>query len=630
MTKGLTQFTIDELLEDLETELPSSPSELHIGPFGVLSLSDPATVASSSPVHDVERTACPQDEVIESLVSATFRSPYETSFPASWDDWEQLDAQLDTESDFWLRLNELNKDNSLPNSSMELLTTGYAFQLPSSTEPFQGELAQNDLMHMLSSSTISSPLLQIRTNNTGKHFPDSAPFLLEHYKNRVLKYYSPLQGGTSPWKILYLPKVLEIMGSLMIGSQETHTRLALFYAVLSISAYNLDRQSSSTGERESHWWGVAESFQCLAKQNLKAALKVEVSTQERVRYKELLMAILSMVTICVCSFVRSRTDPNADQMIQATSGHFEGARHLLLDAEKLIFYRGITSDKKSKKVVLLHNIFLYLRAIEESLSVYVSSPNLTAIGDQNPAIDLPYESSPGMHQRLYGAPLPRSSPLSISSDMSANTYGLWSEPEVFEQIYGIPASLLQLITRTTNLEREMENQKYYVAGEALSAESIRTLEHDICDWKMPALQDEHMSSDTESRGVIAHLVKAVHSALMVLFYRRIRNVHPLALQHYVKSTIQSLKEYEEKSAVSEVPNTSIVWPGFVVGCEAMSERDREEISSWLLRSAQKSGLRSFDVARKIVTEVWAAQKATDTVATKEQIIGKDNRVLLFT
>lgn len=301
-----------------------------------------------------------------------------------------------------------------------------------------------------------------------------------------------------------------------------------------------------------------------------------------------------------------------------------------MDAEKLIFYRGITSDKKSKKVVLLHNIFLYLRAIEESLSVYVSSPNLTAVGDENPVINLPYESSPGMHQRLYGAPLPKCSPLSTSLDMSANAYGLWSEPEVFEQIYGIPASLLRLITRTTNLEREMENQIYYVTGEAQSAESIRTLEHDICDWKMPALQDEHVSPDIESRGVIAHLVQAVHSALMVLFYRRIRNVHPLALQHYVKSTIQSLKEYEEKSAVSEVPNTSIVWPAFVVGCEAMSERDRDEISSWLLRSAQKSGLRSFDVARKIVTEVWAAQKATDTVATKEQIIGKDNRVLLFT
>jgi arginine metabolism regulation protein II len=129
--------------------------------------------------------------------------------------------------------------------------------------------------------------------------PQDAGFLLSRYKDHVIGLLSLLKYHRKTlWNILHLPCAMNTLAKLLMGSTPNHASLAVFYSLLAVSAFSLcggpDENSIA------YWKSVGNIYKKRAHEFLKLSLSQEVSGgPKRAKYKEILMAILSMVTISV-------------------------------------------------------------------------------------------------------------------------------------------------------------------------------------------------------------------------------------------------------------------------------------------------------------------------------------------
>ena len=131
--------------------------------------------------------------------------------------------------------------------------------------------------------------------------PRNAWILLSHYKDHVVRLLSPRQYYKSPWQILHLPSALTTLAQLTIGETVNHARSALFYALLTISAFSVEGLRCGSGGN--YWKSIGEDFRRRSQRHLKCSLQYEVMGSQKAKYKEILMAMLAMVTVSVRKFV---------------------------------------------------------------------------------------------------------------------------------------------------------------------------------------------------------------------------------------------------------------------------------------------------------------------------------------
>ncbi|KAL2834227.1 hypothetical protein BDW59DRAFT_137547 [Aspergillus cavernicola] len=134
--------------------------------------------------------------------------------------------------------------------------------------------------------------------------PSESRFLLEHYFTEVVDYMCHLPNPQSPWRTIHFPCAMSTMADLLVFGNTNHARMALFYALLSVSANHLNSKipwsahlerlsesvtgSASTGN---YWLAKGSSFQNMAAAQIQACLQVQQRdyTDPEV-YKELLMS----------------------------------------------------------------------------------------------------------------------------------------------------------------------------------------------------------------------------------------------------------------------------------------------------------------------------------------------------
>jgi arginine metabolism regulation protein II len=201
------------------------------------------------------------------------------------------------------------------------------------------------------------------------------------------------------------------------------------------------------------------------------------------------------------------------------------------------------------------------------------------------------------------------------------------EPTMFEQIYGIPESLFRLISHATHLADEVRRSRsMYPSGMSQDlAQRAKAIEAKICDWKNPykllaEKQTLIVYGPAETSGKIEvrtdllyNFLEAMHCALIIYFYRRVRDTNATALQHYVGKTIHHLLEHEKKKNMYGDTSAYVAWPGFIAACEALDPIHREQISAFMLRAGQQSGVGSLFVAAEVATKVWAARDDTGSL-----------------
>jgi hypothetical protein len=129
--------------------------------------------------------------------------------------------------------------------------------------------------------------------------------LLNHYQNTLVPRLTPAEVPyKSPWKTLYIPNILSTVGDIVLSGNGTNAKVSLVFATLAISAFNLDGlDRSRSGEnaiQTRDWSKLGRVYRERATKRLKSSLVVLSTTQtKKEKYKDILMALLSMITICV-------------------------------------------------------------------------------------------------------------------------------------------------------------------------------------------------------------------------------------------------------------------------------------------------------------------------------------------
>ncbi|KAJ0416827.1 fungal-specific transcription factor domain-containing protein [Aspergillus carlsbadensis] len=421
----------------------------------------------------------------------------------------------------------------------------------------------------------------------------TAKLLLDHYQTISTTLYTPASvESKTPWEILYVPNLLSTLGEIALTGNSSDARVSLLFAVLAISAFRLDIIEPRPNVSETpNWHSLGEVYRERATRRLQMTLRgLSGTAPKREKYKNILMPLLSMVTIC------------------AVSGEMKNAAHYLSDIEQIIMQYGIPKVRKSRKVKMLHSIYLYLRILTKGAHTYDRCLGSTLDDGVDP------DAGPSFQEKTWDILLEESSHMhdTLNLDFMQN---LAPMKTTFERIYSLPESLFKLIFETTQLSSKIEKLRHlrpaYTDHDALS-EDVKKLENRICQWECNYREStqfpEAAGTQSPRKELFPyHLMQAIYTALIIYFYRAIRDMNPIALQPYVQQTIYHLLEYDKHKEKRKDRSSDICWPAFIAGCEATSLQFRQQISDWLRKSTNSSGMRMFKVALEALEKVWAAR-----------------------
>ncbi|KKF95609.1 Arginine metabolism regulation protein II [Ceratocystis platani] len=387
------------------------------------------------------------------------------------------------------------------------------------------------------------------------------------------KIFSPLRSQKPPWSILHFPRALSAFSELAVFKKINHAHAALFYAILAVSAFNWDNLNRSYKSKSTYWRCVGGEFWRCAKRQLELSGEAEFFGESKAKYKDILMSMLTMVTIAVIT------------------GQQDESRSFLLSAELFISVRGISKAIKSRKVKLLHCIYLYLRIIEESTFIL-------CVGR-----DVDQQCGTNIEHGLFEDP---------------RVLGLKSGLSVFAEIYGIPGELLSYVSRITFLANEAHLVERISPDFTVTfnlQDACQKLETEICEWEYATepqgAQQAGPVPSAVKLSIMPHLIIAFHSAVLIFFYRRIRKVHPLMLQHWVNQTIAELELYEYEQHNFSIVSSGIVWPLFIAGAEAMGEPLQARFLKTLYENAESTGMWNFGRAADILKALWEYRQSSN-------------------
>jgi arginine metabolism regulation protein II len=319
----------------------------------------------------------------------------------------------------------------------------------------------------------------------------------------------------------------------------------------------------------------------------------------------------------------------------------------MVDAERLLRVKGLAKREISRKARLLHHVYTWIRIVGESTSVLHDYPSYGPVVDNICTIYRSGRSSrsgegirdndrprSGHNARLDDFlrldPHQSDSDLNID-EVKEHEVGLHDihleDSRYFNdtlfQVYGISETWLSLVSQTTRLANILEASKHSKEADAAFFEFLQKragrLENMICSFALKTVPDrtgrgftssQQLPPDLPAEGQLPsdYMFRALNAALVILFYRRVRNVNPLILQGHVDHVIQALNEFDLALVNHNSQGPGTPWPAFIAGCEAISVTQREVLMSWLKSGFSQCGLYSFSISIDIMKEVWQWQE----------------------
>lgn len=194
---------------------------------------------------------------------------------------------------------------------------------------------------------------------------------------------------------------------------------------------------------------------------------------------------------------------------------------------------------------------------------------------------------------------------------------------VLARTLGLPESLLVLMSHTTFIAceaRQARNLERLPTPDITEDfnNRVKVIEELLCAWSYPKdgrAQDLVDSPDTSSsasgmRTFLEHIALAFHSALLLYFYREVKDINRLILQSLVTKITTHLLACENSKLQNDIPSSSVVWPGFMAAIEADDDEEFSHIVGWMRSCADRYGLRAFDRAIVAATEVRCLRNST--------------------
>ena len=269
--------------------------------------------------------------------------------------------------------------------------------------------------------------------------------------------------------------------------------------------------------------------------------------------------------------------------------------HYLLQCENVIRKQNTKKVKKSKKASILHCIFSQIRIIDASTFVNPKIQNVNS-----PESEVAAEEEEG------------ASPLSSEcDDLAVSTIHLPNmlkdedDEDQVETIYGFPTSLLKVISKTSILADEIDAFRIRNPRLAIPQDLERRaleIETYVCSQDLPG-KDGSKNVSREALSIAESISRAMHHALLVYFFRRVRHTNPVLLQAHVESVIDHLTAHEQAKKRFKLDAGGIVWPSFIVACEATSPELRQRALGCLCIAGQ-AGFRNNQPAVMVAKEVW--------------------------
>jgi arginine metabolism regulation protein II len=303
----------------------------------------------------------------------------------------------------------------------------------------------------------------------------------------------------------------------------------------------------------------------------------------------------------------------------------------LRDVERLVSLHGQARFCRSKSVRMLHSTYLYLSTLQASIRAFSSN----SISDV--ALNSAYNT--GIWGRLLETDSPQV-PGSVSDeDDDSSSDSQISSASVFEQVYSVPEELFRLIGRVTSLSLRIEQYGMNGTANMMAHEMVNEiydLEKEICNWKNDSRASQRASIseiqpdslDFPQEGpeeVRYHFRAALHSAVLVFFYKSVRKLDTYAVQPFVERTVHSLNLYTEAKRASGDKSSSICWPGFIAGCEALSPDLRQQMAQWFEAETAQTGIKMFEMAGRAARDVWNARNLSgDRNLPWAEILKRDN------
>jgi arginine metabolism regulation protein II len=189
---------------------------------------------------------------------------------------------------------------------------------------------------------------------------------------------------------------------------------------------------------------------------------------------------------------------------------------------------------------------------------------------------------------------------------------------LYMDIYGIPEIWLSYVSQITRVANIMD----YL--DATSMEPTRTfqqclqkktvqLEDQICSFSaqngsprdLPPLNENQSDVETSGSTMASRaMMRAMTSALLILFYRRVKKVHPFILQPHVDNVIRALEDFDLAQDILDLKLPGTPWPAFIAGSEAMSMTARDWFAGWMQKGAMQSAFNGFSTATQVMRKVW--------------------------
>ncbi|KAF5672334.1 ARG81-like transcription factor [Fusarium heterosporum] len=631
LSDSLGRRTVLSLLADIDSacERVDADNEVSLGltkgPFGVFQAVEeqtPPTLDSTdcSPETNTDDISGGMYPETDGFIEEIQRSDWPDQLPT--DDLDIFTASLDPGFDLThedttipaqIHLNESSMANFFMDDptgaeGLTLFSPGFISQVIGHDDDVGHENNMKPSLQQTMNELVPYP----REISQRSGFPDEAQLLLRHYRQTMAGQRSSMQAKRkSPWEIIFLPCALETFAELSLWNKASHTRSSIFYTLLAHSALQL--HISETNDFSHDWKDIGLRNHERAQHHLQQALQHEMFGPKQASYKELLMAILAMAM---------------------TSLH-NGARVFrifLLDAERLIRLRGL-ANQNPFKTRLLHHMYTHLRVIAESMSL--CNESLSGF----PAEVQEHDANQGRTFRITEEglnigldPAQQKTDEIGYSDIHLEIQGQWSHT-LYPVIYGIPESLMTLLSQTVSLSNEKKRLETAARcnpgiSEAL-AKHTKTLENRIWAWK-PTL---HTTGSADTAGVDQDLVMhpqiqsmtlAIHQALIIYFYRRVYDMNAMILQDLVKKTLDYLEPCLSELIHDQDFATSLAWPAFVAACEAVSSDLQERALKCLGITDDKGVYFTPKPAKVVVPLIWNKRKESGDWTTSWQSLVSDS------
>lgn len=125
--------------------------------------------------------------------------------------------------------------------------------------------------------------------------------LLARYQDKMIPTFAPVQAlRKSLWERLHIPRVHQTLGEILVRGDSGDPECALLFAVLSAASYHLDAVGGGPPHHSmTPWKDMARIFRQRAKARLESSLETVGLARSKEAYENMLLAVLSMVTVCV-------------------------------------------------------------------------------------------------------------------------------------------------------------------------------------------------------------------------------------------------------------------------------------------------------------------------------------------